>query len=397
MREAPMTTTIGIKGECKDGFQRVKDAFAANFEDHGEVGASLAVMVDGEMAVDIWGGYADGQRTRPWERDTIVNTFSTTKGMTAICANQLIEQGKLDPEAPVAKYWPEFAQAGKDKLPVQYLLNHKAGLPAVDNMIPASEGYKWKALVNALAAQKPWWEPGTQHGYHAVTFGSLVGEVVRRVSGMSVGNYFRKQVAEPLGIDFYIGFGPELDSRCADMIPAPFQAPPPEHPLFAAFTNPLSMTFKAFMITPEPMLNPNYMNTREFRAAEVPAANGHGNARALATVYGALARGGELGGVQVLQRETIDEMRKEQSNGEDAVLMIASRFGRGFFLELPEYALTPNTSLFGHPGMGGSFGLADPDAKVGIGYAMNKMYLPPDMISLDPRWAPIFAAVYDSL
>ncbi len=206
-----MTTTIEIKGTCKDGFQRVKEAFAANFENHSEVGASLAVMLDGEMAVDLWGGYADGQRTRPWERDTIVNTFSTTKGMTAICANQLIEQGKLDPEAPVAQYWPEFAQAGKEKLPVKYLLSHRAGLPAVSQMLPMETSYKWEPLVDALAAQEPWWEPGTKHGYHAITFGSLVGEVVRRVSGMSVGNYFRKQVAEPLGIDYYIGFGPELD------------------------------------------------------------------------------------------------------------------------------------------------------------------------------------------
>ncbi len=392
-----MTTTLEIKGTCKDGFQRVKDAFAANFADHGEVGASLAVMVDGELAVDLWGGYADGALTRPWERDTIVNTFSTTKGMTAICANRLIEQGKLDPEAPVAKYWPEFAQAGKDKLPVKYLLNHQAGLPAVSEMMPLETSYQWQPLVDALAAQKPWWEPGTRHGYHAITFGSLVGEVIRRISGMSVGTYFRKEVAEPLGIDFWIGFGPELDSRCGEMIPAPFQAPPPGHPLFAAFANPQSVTFKTFMLSPLPMMNPNYMNTREWRAAEVPAANGHGNARALATVYGALARGGEVGGVQVLQRETIEDARKEQSNGEDAVLMIPSRFGRGFFLELPEYALTPNTTLFGHPGLGGSFGLADPEAKVGIGYAMNKMYLPPDMISLDPRWETILSSLYESL
>jgi CubicO group peptidase (beta-lactamase class C family) len=392
-----MTTTLEIKGTCKDGFQRVKDAFAANFADHGEVGASLAVMVDGEMAVDLWGGYADGQRTRPWERDTIVNTYSTTKGMTAICANRLIEQGKLDPEAPVAKYWPEFAQAGKDKLPVKYLLSHRAGLPAVSQPLPSSASYEWQPLVDALAAQEPWWEPGTAHGYHAVTFGHLVGEVIRRVSGMSVGTYFRQEVAEPLGIDFYIGFGPELDSRVADMIPAPMQPPNPDHPLFEAFTNPLSMTFKAFMITPEPMLNPNYMNTREWRAAEVPAANGHGNARALATVYGALARGGEVSGVQVLQRETIDDALIEQSTGADKVLMIPMRFGRGFFLELPEYELTKNTTLFGHPGMGGSFGLADPDAKVGIGYAMNKMIMPANMVDLDPRWAPIFAALYDSL
>lgn len=392
-----MTTTIEIKGKVKDGFQRVKDAFAANFADHSEVGASLAVMVEGEMVVDLWGGYADGAQTRPWERDTIVNTYSTTKGLTALCANQLIEQGKLDPEAPVAKYWPEFSQAGKEKLPVKYLLSHRAGLPAVDNMIPASEGYKWEPLVNALATQKPWWEPGTKHGYHAITFGSLVGEVVRRVSGMSVGTYVRKNIAEPLGVDFYIGFGAERDASVADIIPQPFQTPPPDHPLFAAFSNPASMTFKAFMITPEPMTNPNFMNTREWRAAEVPAANGHGNGRSLATVYGALANGGEVNGVRLLNSDTIDEMRQEQSNGPDAVLLIPMRFGRGFFLELPEYGLTPNTTLFGHPGMGGSFGLADPEAKVGIGYAMNKMYLPPDMVSVDPRWMPLFQTVYDSI
>jgi CubicO group peptidase (beta-lactamase class C family) len=392
-----MTTTIEIKGKVKNGFERVKDAFAANFADHGEVGASLAVMVDGEMVVDLWGGSADATGTRPWESNTIVNTFSTTKGLTALCANMLIEQGLLDPEEPVATYWPEFAQAGKEKLPVKYLLNHRAGLPAVDNLLPNDALNDPSILANALAAQKPWWEPGTKHGYHAVTFGSLVGEVIRRVSGISVGNYFRSNVAEPLGIDYHIGFGAELDDRCADMIPAPFQAPPPESPLFEAFSNPMSMTFKAFMITAAPMVDPHYMNKRDWRAAEVPAANGHGNGRALATVYGALARGGELNGVRLLNPDTIDEMRKEQSNGPDAVLMIPTRFGRGYFLELSEYEITPNTSLFGHPGLGGSFGFADPDAKLGIGYAMNKMYLPPDMVSVDPRWATIFEALYASI
>ncbi|MEO8456868.1 MAG: serine hydrolase domain-containing protein [Chloroflexota bacterium] len=392
-----MTTTTEIKGKVKGGFERVKDAFEANFADGADVGASLAVMIDGEMVVDLWGGHADGGCTRPWEQDTIVNTFSTTKGLTALCANQLIEQGKLDPEEPVATYWPEFAQAGKEKLPVKYLLNHKAGLPAVDRMLSPDEQYKWESLVDALAAQKPWWTPGEKHGYHAVTFGSLVGEVIRRVSGMSVGTYLRKNVTEPLGVDYYIGYGPELDAQTADMIPQPFQTPEPDHPLYAAFTNPQSMTFKAFMISPLPMLNPNYMNTREWRAAEVPAANGHGNARALATIYGALARGGELNGVRLLQSDTIDEMRKEQSNGVDQVLTIPMRFGRGFFLELPEYELTKNTTLFGHPGMGGSFGLADPEAKIGIGYAMNKMYMPPDLVSVDPRWMPIFSSLYASI
>lgn len=390
-----MTTTIQIHGTCKPGFEKVKDAFAENFNSFGDVGAALAVMHDGEMVVDLWGGYADAQRTRPWERDTIVNTYSTTKGMTAICANQLIEQGKLDPEAPVAKYWPEFAQAGKESLPVKYLLSHRAGLPAIDAMLPREAGYQWQPLVDALAAQKPWWEPGEKHGYHAITFGHLAGEVIRRVSGMSVGQYFRENVAEPLGVDYHIGFGPELDSRVADLIPPQMAMPDPTTPLGKAFLDPMSMTFKAFMITPEPMLNPNYMNSREWRAAEVPAANGHGNARALATIYGALAHGGELNGVRILEQETIDEMTREQSYGEDAVLFMPLRFGRGFFLEAPEYGLTKNCSLFGHPGMGGSFGLGDVEARLGLGYTMNKMIV--DNLMLDPRWESMLNAIYASV
>ncbi|MEK7247915.1 MAG: serine hydrolase domain-containing protein [Chloroflexota bacterium] len=390
-----MTTTIQVHGTCKPGFEKVKDAFAENFNSFGDVGAALAVMRDGEMVVDLWGGYADAQRTRPWERDTIVNTYSTTKGMTAICANQLIEQGKLDPEAPVAKYWPEFAQAGKESLPVKYLLSHRAGLPAISGMLSREQGYEWQPLVDALAAQKPWWAPGEKHGYHAVTFGYLVGEVIRRVSGMSVGQYFRENVAGPLGADFHIGFGPELDHRVADMIPAPLPQLDPENPLAKALMDPMSMTFKAFMITPEPMLNPMYMNSREWRAAEVPAANGHGNARALATIYGALAHGGELNGVRILEKETIHDATREQSYGEDAVLFMPLRFGRGFFLEAPEYGLTEGARLFGHPGMGGSFGLGDVEARLGMGYTMNKMVI--DNLMLDPRWESMLRAIYASV
>jgi len=390
-----MTTTIEIHGTCKPGFEKVKEAFAENFASFGDVGASLAVMIDGEMAVDLYGGYADAQRTRPWTKDTIVNTYSTTKGMTAICANRLIEQGKLDPEAPVARYWPEFAQAGKESLPVKYLLSHRAGLPAISGMLSREQGYEWQPFIEALAAQTPWWEPGTRHGYHAVTFGHLNGEVIRRVSGKTVGQYFREEIAEPLGADFRIGFGPEHDSRVAEMIPAGLPVMDADHPLTKAFMDPTSMTFKAFMITPEPMLDPLYMNTREWRAAEVPAANGHGNARALATIYGALARGGELNGVRILEEETIDEALEEQSYGEDAVLFMPMRFGRGFFLEAPEYGLTEGSRLFGHPGMGGSFGLGDRAAKMGIGYTMNKMIV--DNLMLDPRWEGMLNAIYASV
>jgi CubicO group peptidase (beta-lactamase class C family) len=391
-----MTTATEVHGICDARFSAVRDAFAQNFEKHGEVGASLALMVDGEMVVDIWGGSADAAGARPWERDTIVNVFSTTKGMTAICAHRLVDEGRLDLDAPVARYWPEFAQAGKEKLPVRYLLSHRAGLPALKDVLPLGAGYQWEVMTTALAAQEPWWEPGTKHGYHAVTYGFLVGEVIRRITGMSVGAYFRKTIAEPLGADFHIGLAPEHDARTADVVPAPLTSLAPEGPLAAAFTDPQSMTFKAFMITADAMVDPNYMNSANWRRAEIPSVNGHGNARALATMYGALARGGELNGYRVLSQEAIKNAISEQSSGDDAVILgIPSRFGLGFALERPEYQYSPNGRLFGHGGMGGSFGYADPEAKIGIGYAMNKMILPPDMV--DPRWRPMFNAIYESL
>ena len=213
-----------IDGYCDAHFHAVKDAFAQNFDLHGEVGASVAVMVDGRMVVDLWAGHADGARTRPWERDTIVNVYSTTKGMVAACAHRLIEKGLLNLDAPVAKYWPEFAQKGKERLPVRYLLSHKAGLPAIREPLPAGTLYDWNAMAAALAAEEPWWEPGAKHGYHAVTFGFLVGEVVRRVSGKSVGTYFRDEIGAPLSLDFHIGLAAENDARTAEML----AAPPPE-------------------------------------------------------------------------------------------------------------------------------------------------------------------------
>ena len=391
-----MTPSVEVHGACDARFARVRDAFADNFTKHGEVGASLAVMVDGRMVVDIWGGSADVAGTRPWERDTIANLFSTTKGMTAICAHRLAEQGLLDIDAPVATYWPEFAQAGKEALPVRYLLSHRAGLPALHEFLPAGTGFSnWDLFVEKLAATEPWWEPGTKHGYHAITFGHLVGEVIRRISGMSVGTYFRKEIAEPLGIDIHIGMGPEYDSRTAEIASAPLAPPDADHPLAKAFADPNSMTFRAFMVSLDNTLDPAFVNSREWRAAEIPAANGHGNGRALARIYGALARGGELDGVRVLKPETIDAARMEQSYGEDAVLVLPTRFGLGFMLDLPEFKLTPSGSLFGHPGAGGSIGFADPVEKIGFGYVMNKMIITLDLI--DPRWKPMIDAVYASI
>ncbi len=215
-----MTIATEIHGICKPGYERVRDAFARNFEQHDEVGAALSLVVDGETVLDVWGGHVDGARSRPWEEDTIVNTFSTTKGITAICALRLIEQGKLDVDAPVAKYWPEFAAAGKEDITVRQIMSHQAGLSGVDSMIPVEKSYEWEPLSEALAAQKPFWEPGSEVGYHAVTFGTLVGELIRRASGKSVGTFWREEFAEPFALDYHIGFGEELDERCATMIPA---------------------------------------------------------------------------------------------------------------------------------------------------------------------------------
>jgi CubicO group peptidase (beta-lactamase class C family) len=382
-----------IEGTCEPKFNRVKEAFAANFDSGDETGAACAITLDGKPVVDLWAGYADKAQTRLWTRDTIVNVYSTTKGLTAICAHRLVDQGKLDLDAPVAKYWPEFAQAGKGKLPVRFLLSHRAGLPAVRKPLAPDALYQWDTMCAALAEQEPWWEPGTKHGYHALTFGFLVGEVIRRITGKTPGTYFRDELAQPLGLDAHIGLGAEHDARTADMIPSP--PPGPDQPnLFAeAAKNPESVTAKAFM-NPPVLIKPGLVNSREWRAAEIPAGNGHTTARALARLYGALGRGGEVDGYRVLTPRSIARCHDEQSRGPDEVLFISTRFGLGFMMSQPGASLGPNSRSFGHPGAGGSLGYADPDAKIGFGYTMNRMQA---SILIDPRATRLIDALYASL
>jgi CubicO group peptidase (beta-lactamase class C family) len=381
-----------IDGTCDSRFRHVRDAFAENLAQHGEVGATVAVTVDGKPVVDLWAGYADAARTRPWTRNTIVNVASTTKGPTAICAHRAVDRGLLDLEAPVATYWPEFAQAGKAAIPVHFLLSHRAGLPAIETPLPTEALYDWDRMTRALAAQKPWWEPGTQHGYHTFTFGWLVGEVVRRVAGKSLGRFWREEVAEPLGIDCHIGLAAEHDVRVAEFIPIP---PPPGQPDLEEelLKNAGPMVQKATNNPPKTVAD---MNTPAWRRAEIPAGNAHTNARALARVYGALACGGDVDGVRVLSPESIERARTEQASGPDAVLFgLPTRFGLGFSLP-PEgagFGLS-STAAFGCPGAGGSIGFADPDARVGFGYVMNQMQagMPPD-----PRALRLIDALYASL
>lgn len=383
-----------IDGKCDARFARMRAAFAQNFIERGDVGAAVAVMIDGDQVVDLWSGYADKARTRPWSRDTIVNVYSATKGVTATCLNRLVDQGRVDLDAPVATYWPEFAQAGKESLRVRWLLSHRAGLPAVRKTLPSDVLLNWDLMTSALAEEAPWWEPGTRHGYHALTFGYLVGEVVRRVTGKSLGVYCREEITGPLGVDFHIGLGARDDSRCAEVIAAPPPPPGESNPLSAAVTSdPVSIAAKA-LNNPPGALRLSMINSPAWRRAEVPAANGHTNARALSRFYGALARGGEIDGVRVLSPSQIEQCYTEQSNGIDAVLSVPMRFGLGYRLTQPAAKYGPNPHTFGHTGAGGSLGFADPDAKIGFAYTMNQMG---SQILLDSRVAALLDALYLSI
>jgi len=356
-----------VHGRCEPRFEGLRSALGEVLASGTEVGAALAVCVDKQLVVDLWGGHADAARTRPWTRDTIVNLFSVGKAITAICAHRLVEAGLLDLDAPVARYWPEFAQAGKDHLLVRHLLTHQAGLPAIAQPLPPGAWAEWDAMTAALAAQAPWWEPGRGHGYHVNTQGFLIGEVVRRVAGQSIGTYLRESLAGPAGIDFHIGLGPEHDERCADFLPP---APPPS-PGREELGRLALMRLHAYR-NPANLSGMGIVNTRAWRAAEVPSTNGHGNARAVARLYSALAGDGSLDGVHILAPETMVRAITEQVNGPDIVLERPTRYGLGFQLTMPERRLGPSPRAFGHFGAGGSLGFADPDARVAIGYAMNQ-------------------------
>jgi len=382
---------VELSGHCDARFKGVREVFAASFESGAELGASLCLYRDGELVVDLWGGFANAAKTIPWQRDTLANVYSTTKGISAICAHQLVERGELDLDAPVARYWPEFAQAGKADIPVRMLLSHRAGLPAVARPLAPADIYDWKTMTTALAEQKPWWTPGTRHGYHALTYGWLVGELVRRASGMGIGRYVREHVAAPLGAEFWIGLPQELDARTAELVQGPIATGGPNM-MDVIAKEPEGMLAKAFANPPLFLISPN---TRDWRAAELAAANGHTSAFALARIYAALANGGQLDGVRLLGRDAIDNARIVQSDGQDAVLPLVTRFGLGFMLPPDNEPLGPNPRVFGHGGAGGSLGLADPEAGIGFGYVMNCMHT--GLWLVDPRPRALLSALYSSL
>jgi CubicO group peptidase (beta-lactamase class C family) len=367
-------------GSCEPRFDAVRAEFERNFAERGEVGASVCVTVDGETVVDLWGGLAERRTGRPWERDTLVLVWSCTKGAVALCAHVLAARGQLDLDAPVARYWPEFGQAGKADIPVRWLLSHQAGLPALRAPLEPGALYDWDRLTELLAAEEPFWTPGTRQGYHAVTFGHLVGEVVRRVSGQDLGAFFRAEIAGPLGLDFHLGLPEADEDRVAPTI-RPDPVPPGEVPwrfLTEVGREPQSLQT---LIVRNTGRRPSDHDTRQAHAAVLPSQGGISNARGLAGLYAPLANGGTCNGVTLVDEGTLSRMQAvAAASAIDAVLLVGLRFSLGFMKSSDNRKGPPgerdsvilSESAFGHAGMGGSLGFADPAARMSFGYAMNK-------------------------
>ncbi|MFE0591043.1 serine hydrolase domain-containing protein [Micromonospora echinospora] len=379
-----------VSGTVAEGYEPVREAFQANFATRSEIGAAVSVYRHGREVVRLWGGTADPDTGRPWREETLQVVYSTTKSVPAACAHLLAQRGQLDLDAPVAGYWPEFAAAGKGDIPVRWLLSHQAGLPVLDRPVPLAAALTWDPVVAALAAQAPAWQPGTAHGYHGLTYGWLVGEVVRRVSGRSLGTYFAEEIAEPLGLDFWIGLPATEAHRVSRLVEQPV-APPaltrevPEalRDVLAAYTDPTSLVVRSTMVTDPPL---DLTDPRTW-AAEIPAVNGICTASSLARFYAGLI--GEVDGVRILDATTLATATREQASGTDRVLMAPTRPALGFGLPLPEQPWWSPTA-FGFPGHGGSLGYADPASGVAFGYVMNGLRVSMDP---DPRTSSLIEAV----
>jgi CubicO group peptidase (beta-lactamase class C family) len=357
-----------LAGTCDARFAAVRDAFRDNFAARGEVGAAVCVLLDGRAVVDLCGGWADAARTVPWRPDTLVDVFSVTKGLTTTCVLQLVDRGLADLDAPIARAWPAFAQAGKEAITLRQVLSHRAGLPAIAEPLPDAAMLDWAAMTAALERQAPWWPPGSAHGYHVNTFGFLVGEVLRRATGTTLGAWLRAHVAGPLGADVHVGLPPAEHARVAEFLWPAHAVPPPR----ASVPAEQLLRWCAYW-NPRGLSGAEWVNTPAWRAAELPSANGHASARGVARVYAALAAGGG----DLVSADVLREATREQSSGTDLVLERPSRFGVGFQLTQPERPLGPHAGAFGHFGTGGSVGFCDPEAGLAFAYVMNDM---------GPRW-----------
>jgi CubicO group peptidase (beta-lactamase class C family) len=378
---------IDISGDVARNLAGVKDAFATNFTASGDVGASVAVVMNDELVVDLWGGYQDSACTTPWQRDTIINVFSTTKTMSCLSLLVLASRGLVDVDAPVARYWPQFAQNGKGEVLIRHLLSHTAGLPGWQQRIDTTDLYDWQKVTDLLAGQATWWTPGWKSGYHAVTQGNLVGEVVRRVDGRSVGRFFADEIAGPTGADFHIGLGAEHDHRVALVIPPPEPSSGAEA---SAAPDRDSIPYRA--------ANPRLLAAQSWqipwRRAEIPAAGGHGNARSVALAQAAVSHGGSLRGVDLVSKGTIDRIFDVQAAGRDLVLGIGVTFGVGYGLNSPRNPISPNTRVCYWGGWGGSLVVNDVDAGFTMAYVMNRMG--PGTVG-DDRAHTLLRAIYAAL
>jgi CubicO group peptidase (beta-lactamase class C family) len=376
-----------IHGQFDSKFSRVHDVLAANLASGADIGASVAVYLGGEPVVDIWGGWLDRERTMPWARDTIVNTFSTTKTMTALCALILADRGVLDLDAPVAKYWPEFAAAGKERVLVRHLLGHTSGLPGWTEKVTIADILDREKAVGLLAKQAPWWEPGTRSGYHPITYGPLIGEVIRRATGKTLGRFFREEVAGPLSAEYHIGTLPEHDACSAPL----FQSSPAIAPLGdgsiydRVFFNPLVLPQDAF--------------TLAWRRGELGGSNGYGNARGVAAIQSVLSNGGQVHGVRLMSQKGCERVLEVQSDGTDLVLGYPLRWGIGYAVNSAMFDEVYGRRLTGRRiaywcGSGGSLCMNDLDARMTVAYVMNKHV---EDGGIDQRGIDVIVAAYDSL
>ena len=379
-----------IQGHYELQFEPVRDAFAALFDDPQERGAALCIQVGGESVIDLWAGTADKDASQAWHTDTIANLFSCTKTFTAVTALQLVGEGKLDLDVPVTRYWPEFAAAGKERVTLRQLLSHRAGLPALREQLPAEALYDWQTMVDALAAEAPWWVPGEQHGYAAITYGWLIGELIRRVDGRGPGESIAARVSQPLGLDFHVGLADEEFYRVAHIARGKGNAgdEASKRLLQVTMREPQALSTKAFTNPPSILTS---TNKPEWRRMQQPAANGHGNARSLSGFYSGLLDG------RLLEPELLEELTREHSLGQDNTLLTSTRFGLGCMLDQPQVANATfglGAKAFGHPGAGGSIGFADPERDLAFGFVTNTLG---PYILMDPRVQRLSAVLKECL
>lgn len=396
-----MADSDTIKGLVEPGFEAVRDAFASNFEQEREVGAAFCAHVEGRKVVDLYGGSFDRAGTRPYGPESLQLVFSTTKGATAICANLLAQRGLLDMDAPVSTYWPEFDQAGKGSMPVRYLLSHQAGVPAIDRRLSPEELQAWTPVAEALAEQTPFWEPGTAHGYHALSYGYLVGEVVRRITGRSIGTYFAEEVAAPLGLEFFIGLPEEYEDRVSPIVGANFEGGLTNDSDAGGAPSGFASTLVARALNLGGAIRDrDWMNQRAWHAAEMPAGNGITNATSLSRMYAAVI-GTVDGGLPepLLTPAQLERARTPLTSGADQVFAsvgftLEQKIGLGFWRSSP-VTLFGGEGSFGHGGAGGSYGFADPEHGLAVGYVMNKMAM--EEFTGDARSHGLIRALYEAI